>query len=129
MKNKLKDIYIYNWVYNTDLVVVWGDYGLLKSYCEKILPKEKFEEQKKYLEENIESTSKGRQYRFTGGGSLIWMKEWNVMTLLHEIIHYAQWIADQRSIPMVSETDEVFAYLIENTYKRVCEIYKEKYKK
>ena len=128
-KEKLKDIYINNWVFKTDLIVVWGKHSLLQAFCEKELPKIKLGEVKKDFENPPDENTLGRQYRFKGGGSLIWMPDWDTMTLLHEVVHYAQWIADQRGIPMVSETDEVMAYLIENTYKRICDVYIKNYKK
>ena len=40
-KDKLKDIYIDNWIFRSDLLILIGDYSEVERFCRKILDKNK----------------------------------------------------------------------------------------
>lgn len=55
--------------------------------------------------------------------TVIWMHEWNLPCLVHELTHLTMLTFDEKGVPIRVENQETFAYYIEQWFKRITEVY------
>lgn len=110
---KLKTFHITDPIYNTDLVVCKGDYQKYIKFCKK-----------NYNVDVSAKISAGRFYAFvddnTGKESLsIWLPEYDIGTLLHECLHCAVYVLNERGIKIATKMDEPFCYYTEWLFRSI----------
>ena len=81
------------------------------------------------VEETQDSTA-GRLIRIANGDSktdpnanmtLIWLKKWDISTLIHELSHHVIRTFHEKDIPINWDNTEAFAYYLEYWYKAVID--------
>lgn len=56
---------------------------------------------------------------------IIWQKNMDPGTLVHEIIHTIHWIMQKKGIPLCDETDEIYAYHAEFIFNEISQYIKQ----
>lgn len=118
----MKDYYVNISIFRADILVLVGDEKYILTHCKKdgCLNKEAFMKLEEHLKEYpIESKNEGRMFEIFGGGSIIWMRKPNILTLIHEITHAVHYLITSKNMTMCRETEELFAYLTEYIFKIV----------
>ena len=99
-------------LFNADIVLIVCPYDYFLEAGLKVVSKDKQEDFRKMVTEHgNDSWGLATQFPFGGGGSIIWANpKSNTGTLVHEITHAAHHLLKCRSIPLSSDTEEVYAY-------------------
>lgn len=108
-KTNLKIYKIEDPIYRAHLSLLIGDIKEIKKYLLRCdFPQEKVDE--------ISPSSNGR-FMFHNEIHVIIMKEYNIYTLIHEIIHVAFAVMYGRGIPINYNNDETITYYVEMVLK------------
>jgi hypothetical protein len=107
--------YTHEQLFNVEVVLVvseWKDF--LDGATEFVKDNNYKELEEMYKGHGEDISCLGTMFPFDGGGCVIWIKnDEKIGTLVHEITHAVQHILKKRAIPLVFETEEVYAYLTE----------------
>jgi hypothetical protein len=115
-------------IFKCDVVLIICKPEHLLHAVSKFLSKERLEKFKKMLPEDMDSPSReGSNYPIMGGGSIIWCSPTaKPSVLIHEIAHALFYALRASDVPFSSDTEEVYAYGMENLYKQFFEPKKKK---
>ncbi len=103
-------------IYNTDLLVCFGDVQGVKEALQEYIGDEKAEETMRNFGKVRESTL-ARTCMAANGGVLLWMPSIpdntkDYATLAHEALHAAAYTMRKAGVPFSTDTEEAYAYLI-----------------
>lgn len=124
MKDKITTHFASLDMFKCDVVLIICKPEHLVRAASKFLSKERLEEFKKMLPEDLlESKSReGSNYPIMGGGSIIWCSpDAKPHVLIHEIAHALFYALRASDVPFSQDTEEVYAYGLENLYKQFFE--------
>lgn len=103
-------------IYNTDLLVYFGDVQGVKEALQKYIGEDKAEETMRNFG-NVRKTTIARTCIAANGGVVLWMplipdNTKDYATLAHETLHAAAFIMRKAGIQFSADTEEAYAYLI-----------------
>lgn len=103
-------------IYNTDLLVCFGDVQGVKEALQKHIGDEKTEETMRNFGK-VGKTTLARTCMAANGGVVIWMpllpdNTKDYATLAHETLHATAFIMRKAGVPFSTDTEEAYAYLI-----------------
>lgn len=103
-------------LFNADIVLVISDWDMLLPVAEEMMDASRYEALKEMVERHGDDpTTLATTFPFAGGGSMISARHGTDFgTLVHESVHAAVHLLSKRSTPLSSDTEEVYAYLIEH---------------
>lgn len=111
--------------WSADVVLLIGEFDLIKPWVQKNVTNDRKEEVLRHLadpDNKAGHTNLGRTYFLSGGGSLIWLREYKPEILVHEIVHAAHHVLLSKATPLTDSTEEAYAYLIEHLYKSLSSL-------
>lgn len=68
----------------------------------------------------------GRTVRLKNNALILWVKDYNIPTLGHEIFHVVELLMEKINVPLNEQTSETYAYLIEYLWREVTKLTKSK---
>lgn len=103
-------------IYNTDLLVCFGDVQGVKEALQKYIGDEKTEETMRNFGK-VGKTTLARTCMAANGGVVLWMPSLpsntrDYGTLAHEVFHAVSYIMKKADVPFSADTEETYAYLI-----------------
>jgi len=114
MKKKYKHYLIDDPIYKAHLSLLIGDVEEIKKYLLKITS----------LKEDFEM-GEGKFFS-VDDYKIIIIKKYNIPILVHELIHYAFDVMEDRGIPIRIENDETITYYVEMTLKNILKLLQKK---
>ncbi len=121
MKYRTKHVYLE--LLDADFLFVECSETYIKEAVQSIIAGSRLTEFLNKLEEfPIKTTTKGKTVFMDGGGSVIWLRKASNQVLLHESVHAAHHLLQDRGMPLSDSNDELYAYLISWLYEKISEV-------
>lgn len=104
-------------LYNTDIMVYFGQFRGLLDKLRELIPNEDFEKAKELFGEVEDGVTLARTCLLESGQIVLWMPHppttpYEKGTLQHEIFHAANSLMEKVGISLTLASDEAYAYLI-----------------
>ncbi len=106
-------------LYKSQIILLIGPFEFVDEWAKEAMIKEKYDYIKDDLKRDVEKQLHGSTWNLGGGGSLIWLYKEKKDILVHEIVHAAMNLFEEKRTPINEDTHEPFAYLVEYLFREL----------